>query len=251
MQPVDPPAVDQIVGLAGGFPSPDPVDTDAERSCERYGYLCSAADADDAQYAAAYEALRVVDAAMTTSTDAHEQLVLGLRALAGIADVGHVEVDLERLLALSLGPADASIQAGRHQAETLRRMTMAMARDVRVVMVRLASCLQNLRRAVADGLAGKPASFPAAHEALTVLAPLANRLGLFRLKWEMEDLAFRCTQPEVYRDLARRVEATRTAHLSSGASASASIRVASATKVVMPMPVSGIKSPRPVLCHST
>ncbi len=115
-----------------------------------------------------------------------------------------------RLLALSLGPADASIQAGRHQAETLRRMTMAMARDVRVVMVRLASCLQNLRRAVADGLAGKLASFPAAHEALTVLAPLANRLGLFRLKWEMEDLAFRCTQPEVYRDLARRVEATRT-----------------------------------------
>ncbi len=114
-----------------------------------------------------------------------------------------------RLLALSLGPVDDSLQAGRHQAETLRRMTMTMARDVRVVMVRLASGLQSLRRLVADGLAGKDAARGPAHEALTVLAPLANRLGLFRLKWEMEDLAFRCSQPEVYRSLARQLESKR------------------------------------------
>ena len=42
-----------------------------------------------------------------------------------------------------------------------------------------------------------------------MLAPLANRLGLFRLKWEMEDLAFRCSQPEVYRSLARQLESKR------------------------------------------
>ena len=113
------------------------------------------------------------------------------------------------LLALSLGPVDDSMQSGRHQAETLRRMTMAMARDVRVVMVRLASGLQTLRRLVADGLAGREAARGAALEALTVLAPLANRLGLFRLKWEMEDLAFRCSQPEVYRSLARQLESKR------------------------------------------
>ena len=114
-----------------------------------------------------------------------------------------------RLLALSLGPVDDSLQAGRHQAETLRRMTMAMARDVRVVMVRLASGLQTLRRMAIDGLAGREAARGAAHEALTVLAPLANRLGLFRLKWEMEDLAFRCSQPEIYRSLARQLESKR------------------------------------------
>ena len=113
------------------------------------------------------------------------------------------------LLALSLGPVDDSLQSGRHQAETLRRMTMAMARDVRVVMVRLASGLQSLRRLVADGLAGREAARGPAIEALTVLAPLANRLGLFRLKWEMEDLAFRCSQPEVYRSLARQLESKR------------------------------------------
>nr|MBA3477774.1 bifunctional (p)ppGpp synthetase/guanosine-3',5'-bis(diphosphate) 3'-pyrophosphohydrolase [Lautropia sp.] len=114
-----------------------------------------------------------------------------------------------RLLALSLGPADDSLQAGRHQAETLRRMTMAMARDVRVVMVRLASGLQTLRQLVAQGLAGEAAAQLAAIEALSVLAPLANRLGLFRLKWEMEDLAFRCAQPEVYHSLARQLESRR------------------------------------------
>ena len=114
-----------------------------------------------------------------------------------------------RLLALSLGPVDDSLQAGRHQAETLRRMTMAMARDVRVVMVRLASGLQTLRRLVADGRDGEEVARLQAHEALTVLAPLANRLGLFRLKWEMEDLAFRCSQPQVYRSLARQLESKR------------------------------------------
>ena len=114
-----------------------------------------------------------------------------------------------RLLALSLSPPDNSVQAGRHQAETLRRMTLAMARDVRVVMVRLASGLQTLRRLVGNGLAGQEAAQSPAGEALGILAPLANRLGLFRLKWEMEDLAFRCSQPEVYHALARQLESKR------------------------------------------
>ncbi|MGE0800725.1 MAG: bifunctional (p)ppGpp synthetase/guanosine-3',5'-bis(diphosphate) 3'-pyrophosphohydrolase [Lautropia sp.] len=114
-----------------------------------------------------------------------------------------------RLLSLSLIPADASLQAGRDQAETLRRMTLAMARDVRVVMVRLASALQTLRRLSVTSPDGAAPARAAAAEALTVLAPLANRLGLYRIKWEMEDLAFRAAQPDVYRSLARQLESKR------------------------------------------
>ena len=127
--------------------------------------------------------------------------------LAGM--LGDLLENSSRLLALSLGPSDNSLQSGRHQAETLRRMTLAMAKDVRVVMVRLASGLQSLRRLVAGGLAGQAPAQSLASEALTVLAPLANRLGLFQLKWEMEDLAFRCSQPARYHALARQLESKR------------------------------------------
>lgn len=131
---------------------------------------------------------------------------LGPQAAVTLAELQDSSI---RLLSLTLVPPDPAIPAGRHQAETLRRMTMAMARDVRVVMVRLASGLQTLRRLVAGGLAGLPESQGPANEALAILAPLANRLGLFRLKWEMEDLAFRCSQPQVYHALARQLEAKR------------------------------------------
>lgn len=92
------------------------------------------------------------------------------------------------------------------RAETLRRMLLAMATDIRVVIVRLASRLQTLRwhaatRApVAQGLCA---------ETLEVLAPLANRLGLWQLKWELEDLAFRFSQPDVYQSLARQLDEKR------------------------------------------
>jgi len=135
-----------------------------------------------------------------------------LRAYFGedaAASLGPLLESSFRLLSLSLARADDSRQAGRSQAETLRRMTMAMARDVRVVMVRLASALQTLRRLVASHQDDGPVARASAAEALTVLAPLANRLGLYQIKWEMEDLAFRCAQPAVYRALAGQLEAKR------------------------------------------
>jgi GTP pyrophosphokinase len=92
------------------------------------------------------------------------------------------------------------------QLETLRRMTLAMASDIRVVLVRLASRLQTLRwhaetRTLPDT--------SIAHETLEILAPLANRLGLGQLKWELEDLAFRFLEPEVYKGIARQLEERR------------------------------------------
>ncbi len=97
-------------------------------------------------------------------------------------------------------------QAGAGQAETLRRMLLAMATDIRVVVIRLASRLRTLRyhasmRSVPDAAV--------ARETLDVLAPLANRLGLWQLKWELEDLAFRFLEPQAYRALARELEQRR------------------------------------------
>ncbi|MBN9460796.1 MAG: bifunctional (p)ppGpp synthetase/guanosine-3',5'-bis(diphosphate) 3'-pyrophosphohydrolase [Burkholderiales bacterium] len=92
------------------------------------------------------------------------------------------------------------------QAETLRRMLLAMASDIRVVLLRLASRLRTLRHHAAQRRAPDAAI---ARETLEVLAPLANRLGLWQLKWELEDLAFRFVDPDTYRRLAAQLEERR------------------------------------------
>lgn len=97
----------------------------------------------------------------------------------------------ERLVAQAHNPA--------LQTETVRKMLLGFSRDVRVVLLRLASRLQTLRWYAADKQPIPPAL---AHEALHVFAPLANRLGIWQLKWEIEDLSFRFLEPETYREIA-------------------------------------------------
>ena len=100
----------------------------------------------------------------------------------------------------------ASGSADGGQLETLRRMLLAMAVDIRVVVLRLASRLQTLRwHAAGRHLPEAGVS----QETLDVLAPLANRLGLWQLKWELEDLSFRFLQPAEYQRMARQVDETR------------------------------------------
>ncbi|MFZ9408039.1 MAG: RelA/SpoT family protein [Burkholderiaceae bacterium] len=96
--------------------------------------------------------------------------------------------------------------ASGEELETLRRMTLAMASDIRVVLLRLASRLQTLRHHAASR---QPAPVAVARETLEVLAPLANRLGLGQLKWELEDLAFRFLEPDRYKAIARALEERR------------------------------------------
>ncbi len=86
------------------------------------------------------------------------------------------------------------------QTENVRKMLLAFSRDLRVVMLRLASRLQTLRYYAATRQAA-PAAL--AHESLHVFAPLANRLGIWQIKWEMEDLAFRFLEPDTYRQTAQ------------------------------------------------
>jgi GTP pyrophosphokinase len=89
--------------------------------------------------------------------------------------------------------------AARYPAEGLRRMLIAMVGDARVVVLRLAEALVELR---ALRSAGDQGAASAARVVRDVYAPLANRLGLGLIKWELEDLAFSVLEPDAYRELA-------------------------------------------------
>ncbi|HXU88956.1 MAG TPA: bifunctional (p)ppGpp synthetase/guanosine-3',5'-bis(diphosphate) 3'-pyrophosphohydrolase [Methylomirabilota bacterium] len=92
------------------------------------------------------------------------------------------------------------------QAENFRKMLVAMARDLRVLMIKLADRLHNMR--TLDYLAPDKAR-KIAHETLDIYAPLAHRLGMAKVKAELEDLALRAMSPDVYIDLQKRVAKRR------------------------------------------
>jgi GTP pyrophosphokinase len=100
----------------------------------------------------------------------------------------------------------ARAQEPAGQTETVRKMLLAFSRDLRVVMLRLASRLQTLRYFAAARLQPDVAM---AQESLQVFAPLANRLGIWQIKWELEDLAFRFTEPQTYREIAQLLDEKR------------------------------------------
>ncbi|MDN5935504.1 MAG: bifunctional (p)ppGpp synthetase/guanosine-3',5'-bis(diphosphate) 3'-pyrophosphohydrolase, partial [Nitrosospira sp.] len=92
------------------------------------------------------------------------------------------------------------------QIEALRKMLLAMAEDIRVVIIALADRMQTIRYVAANSI---PRSTEIAHETLDIFAPLASRLGLWQLKWELEDLSFRILEPERYKKIAGLLEDTR------------------------------------------
>ena len=85
-------------------------------------------------------------------------------------------------------------------------MLLAFSRDLRVVLLRLASRLQTLRHFAASK---QPCPEPLARESMQVFAPLANRLGIWQIKWEIEDLAFRFLQPDEYKRIAKLLDEKR------------------------------------------
>lgn len=85
------------------------------------------------------------------------------------------------------------------QTENIRKMLLGFSRDLRVVMLRLASRLQTLRYYAATKKIIDPSL---ARESLQVFAPLANRLGIWQIKWELEDLSFRFLEPATYKEIA-------------------------------------------------
>ncbi|MBD3235987.1 MAG: RelA/SpoT family protein [Candidatus Eisenbacteria bacterium] len=92
------------------------------------------------------------------------------------------------------------------QSETYRKMLLSMSRDIRVILIKLADRLHNMR--TLDALEPERRQ-RIAQETLDIYAPIAHRLGIARFKWELEDLAFKHLDPETYRRLVRRVAEKR------------------------------------------
>ena len=92
------------------------------------------------------------------------------------------------------------------QAENLRKMLLAMVGDIRVVLIKLAERTQALRFLTSGD---SEARAQAARETQDLFAPLANRLGVWQLKWELEDLALRALEPETYKQIARLLDERR------------------------------------------
>ncbi len=103
--------------------------------------------------------------------------------------------------------ADAARRDGHSQAENLRQMLLAMVADIRVVLIKLVERAYALRMLIQGD--DEAARLQIAREVQTLFAPLANRLGIWQIKWEMEDLSYRILEPDNYQRIARLLDEKR------------------------------------------
>jgi GTP pyrophosphokinase len=94
----------------------------------------------------------------------------------------------------------------QQQAENIRKMLLAMAEDIRVVLIKLADRLHNMRTLYA---LPSEKQVRIARQTMEIYAPLAERLGIWQMKWELEDLAFKVLEPERFRELAKLLDTRR------------------------------------------
>ena len=123
-------------------------------------------------------------------------------------DVVRLVNGLERLdgLRLTVPSNSSSIHEIRRQSEVLRKMVLAMSDDIRVILLLLADRTQTLRYYTEHP---GPDRDETARESLDIYAPLANRLGIWEIKWEIEDRSFHFLNPDAYRQIARRLDERR------------------------------------------
>lgn len=135
--------------------------------------------------------------------------VIGKAFDDGLARLAIETSKLERVQKRSRAMRDdqaSDSELASQQTEYVRKMLLAFSRDLRVVLLRLASRLQTLRYGAAKRKPLAPMLLRESHE---VFAPLANRLGIWQIKWEMEDLIFRAQEPDTYKLVASLLDEKR------------------------------------------
>ncbi|HRF72843.1 MAG TPA: bifunctional (p)ppGpp synthetase/guanosine-3',5'-bis(diphosphate) 3'-pyrophosphohydrolase [Accumulibacter sp.] len=125
----------------------------------------------------------------------------------GISRLNRVRPITRGFVAHAADSSDKKPQEIKAQIEVLRKMLLAMVEDIRVVLLRLASRTQTLRYYANEP---DPLRVAVARETLELYSPLANRLGVWELKWELEDLSFRFMHPAIYKDIAQHLDEKRT-----------------------------------------
>ncbi len=138
------------------------------------------------------------------------QAILETRFGANIAGLVEGILRMEQIQAFSefegIHESDRKNTDHAQQIESLRKMLLAMVQDIRVVLIKLAERTQTLR-----SLSGASASQQKqiAQESQGIFAPLANRLGVWQLKWELEDLSLRYLEPQLYKEVAKLLDERR------------------------------------------
>ena len=130
-----------------------------------------------------------------------------------VADLIRNLLNLLRLRDITSGAQEVfkgknATQLAVDQVETLRKMLLAMASDMRVVLIQLAARVTTLRYFADNKMEGEDVQ-KYAQETMDLYAPLANRLGVWQMKWELEDFSFRFLKPETYREIAKMLEEKR------------------------------------------
>ncbi len=146
-------------------------------------------------------------------------VLLGIPALSGFdaaafaessgAEVAQIVIGAARMGAIRAAADIGAKEERALQAENLRKMLLAMVEDIRVVLIKLAERTQALRFLVGAEAVADQVRAHSARETLDLFAPLANRLGVWQLKWELEDLALRALEPEAYQRIARLLDERR------------------------------------------
>jgi len=131
--------------------------------------------------------------------DTVEKFVDGVTKLTSLPSISRGDQHEDEQTPVEKPERDKSSRKAELIAETLRKTFMAMGDDIRVVLIKLADRLHNMRTL---GYLPQSRQKRIAQETLDIFAPLANRLGIWQIKWELEDLGFRYVNPEKYKEIA-------------------------------------------------